>query len=191
MGAVQREFGPAVRSSALRMFIAPEEVKQCLDILRAERQLVLFKLVYAERSIRGIEPAEILDVREPLDLIMIADEHFDVSSVSWADATVYLAFQRGWLCLELPLRVPEVLSMATLSYRSAVVSASELFRRAKRQFSRMLVRGVEVEGVRREGSRRPWKDVYYSPGAKELAERGVIWRQNSIETQRYYPANLS
>jgi hypothetical protein len=185
---MDRGFGPAVRSGALRMFVAPDEVEDCLQSLRAERELSLLVSVFADRSLRVLGPGERFEARQPIDTVAICDELLEPIEISWTNFRG-LPYERGWLSLDLWLGDSSVLNMATLSYKSAVVTAPALFSSVKKRFSRFLRRGVEVENINYEGSRGPWKDAYFSAGAKELAGRGVLWKQSGIDTQRYYPGS--
>jgi hypothetical protein len=188
MDRPNRVIGRTVRSGTLRMFVTPAEVEDCLNDLRRERGLWLAAAVLSDKSVRTIGPADALQVQPPMDTIAVCDEEIGEFGISWSNFT-WFPYQRGWLLLDLSLRDSSALIMATLGFKSAVVSAPELFRRVKRCFTRSLIRGVEVDDIRHEGSRRPVKDVYYSPGAKALAERGVIWKPDWSETTRYYPGS--
>ena len=177
-----------VRSGLFRIFIAPEELTLLLNNMRSDERVAYILQSFDSTSAQILLATDDLQLNQPLDRIIVVSGSEIPTHLNPARLSI-LPFQEGWVSFDASLHRDNVLYMTQLSFRSGVHSAQLLFNRLQRRLIRGSTKGVVVVDLP-SGTQGMLPGVYYSPGAKALADAGVIWKQYGVKTQEFRPIDI-
>ena len=175
-------------SGSLRLFISREELEVFLNRVRVKENLWSIIEDFSAGHVVICPPANEVHLVAPVDRVTLAAAEPGPRDLSHAEMSA-LPYKKGWISLDTFIRGADILYMSKMSFRSEDVSARKLFNRLKATLVPTLQRGVTIVDVV-EGNRREFDGIFYSPGAKRLAEEGITWMQFGVHTQRFLPALL-
>ena len=177
-----------VRSGQFLIFIAPEELELLLNNMRIEERVAYILQPFDGTPAQIVLAEDDLQLSPPLDRIIVVSgseipTHLNSTHLS------SLPFEKGWVYFDANLHEGSVLYMTRLCFRSGVHSAQLLFNRLQKRIIRNSTKGVVVVDLS-AGTQRTLPRAYYSPGAKALADKGVVWKQYGVETQEFRPIEI-
>lgn len=176
-----------VRSGTFHFFITPHELRTRLDVLRQQQQLHLI----AERF-SASTPIEIISPDQPFTVDPLP-ERINLSSVRPSiqdlspSSVAGRAFEEGWSYVTHWGIKNGNLYQTDLGFKSPREEARHLFQSVKKELKAELIPGVIIRGSL-GGPGHLLKSKYYSLGAKESHEHGIVWRQYGVPNSWFFPA---
>jgi hypothetical protein len=174
-------------SGMLQCFITQSELTSAVEHIRQQDKLYLvLAYFWSTMPVKAIAPVQPW-VSEPFPHAMfLSPVVATVDGLSFNDLAAP-SYEEGWIYILSGLYEDNTLYLTDVAFKSPSADARRLFQRIKRHLRKDLTAGVRLTGPD-DSDGRVLQDVYYSPGAKELYENGVLWRQRGLPISYFAPA---
>lgn len=179
--------GTMARSGAFYTFITQDELLARLDKIRQQARVhLMIEHFLPVASIKVVSPDEIF-VPDTFPHRIYLSATPPLAQGQDGRSLGEYAFNEGWSYVTFWGCEDGVLYQTDLGFKSSRAGAPTLFQTVKKALRIGLTRGVLIRGTL-GGPERLLKDRYYSSGAKDCYESGIVWRQYGVPNSWFSPA---